>query len=280
MSTQTVYKSTIDVPVYASWKCEKCGEINFSVGIIRCLRQESTSSFRREKHEEAKRKAAECAQAEWAENAFAIMADPNHQAMALRNNLFLKTTNCTKCGTKPKWDKNMNYLPIFSISIPAMIISGLLAFSLMTDVVAWIIFLASLSAFVACFFVEPRYKKMMADLPKEYSPVIGSSNAELIAYARSRGKAIPTPEKCFEIVQQNGEVPHQWSAENKQMVERKAEAEAFRGNVNSFGDTVKKTEYTICPKCGKRNTYSRNFCSDCGAKLIKSDTSLPKYDRP
>lgn len=57
MSTRTTYTSTISVPTYASWKCEKCGEINFSAGIIRCSRQASTSSFRNSKHEEAKAEA-------------------------------------------------------------------------------------------------------------------------------------------------------------------------------------------------------------------------------
>ena len=45
MGSRTVYTSTISVPVYASWKCEECGEINLATGVIVCKREESSSSW-------------------------------------------------------------------------------------------------------------------------------------------------------------------------------------------------------------------------------------------
>ena len=58
MSSRTVYTSTITVPVYASWKCEECGEVNFATGSIVVKRQESSSSWRPSKQREAEAKAA------------------------------------------------------------------------------------------------------------------------------------------------------------------------------------------------------------------------------
>ena len=73
MSSRTVYTSTITVPVYGSWKCQECGEVNFATGAIVCKRQESSSSWRPSKQKEAEERAASLAQAEWAEEAYKIV---------------------------------------------------------------------------------------------------------------------------------------------------------------------------------------------------------------
>ena len=96
MGSRTTYTSTITVPVYASWKCEHCGEINFAAGNIVCKRQESTSSWRNSKHEEAKAGAHDLAQAEWAGEAYKVITDPNNSASELYSNVFLQNTRCNK----------------------------------------------------------------------------------------------------------------------------------------------------------------------------------------
>ena len=90
MATRTTYTATITVPVYASWRCEHCGEINFAAGVITCKRQESTSSLRTSKHNEAKVNVASRAYAEWMGEAYKIISDPNHNGSKMYNNLFLK----------------------------------------------------------------------------------------------------------------------------------------------------------------------------------------------
>lgn len=200
MVPRTVYTSTISVPVYASWKCEKCGEINFATGAIVVKRQESSGSWRYSKKREAEEKAASLVQAEWAEETLKIISDPNNHAQDMRNGLFLKNTNCTKCGKKPKWDKDMKYLTWSALCFMPAIFSGFAAIAIVTSPVAWLIFAAFLAIIAATLISELRYKKMMKNLPKKYTPVMGSLNAELIEYAKTLGKTIPNPDECFATV--------------------------------------------------------------------------------
>lgn len=200
MASKTVYTSTITVPVYASWKCEECGEINFATGAIVVKRQESSSSFRPSKQREAQAKAANVAQAEWAGETLQIISDPNNHAQDMRSGLFLQNTHCTKCGKKPKWDKDMKYLSWGGLCFVPAIISGIAAIAYGTSPVVWVIFAAFLAIVVTAFISESRYKKMMKNLPKEYTPVIGSLNNELIEYASALGKTIPNLVECIAIV--------------------------------------------------------------------------------
>ncbi len=200
MASRIVYTSTITVPVYASWRCEECGEINFAIGAIVVERQESSSSWRPSKQREAEAKAASLAQAEWAGETLQIISDPNNYAQDMRNSLFLQNTHCTKCGKKPKWDKNMNYLTWSVRCFMLAIISGIAANAIGTSPVAWLIFAAFLAIGVTAFISESRYMKMMENLPKKHTPVIGSLNPELIEYAEALGKKIPNPDECIATV--------------------------------------------------------------------------------
>ena len=125
MGSRTTYTSTVTVPVYASWKCEHCGETNFAAGNIVCKRQESTSSWRNSKHEEANSRAHESAQAEWAGEAYKVISDPNHSASELYSNVFLQDTRCTKCRKKPRWEMHMKFVPLLGLAMPTALISGL-----------------------------------------------------------------------------------------------------------------------------------------------------------
>lgn len=200
MVPRTVYTSTITVTVYASWKCEKCGEVNFATGVIACKRQESSGSWRPSKQRETEAKAASLAQAEWAEETLQIISDPNNNAKDMRNGLFLESTHCTKCGKKPKWDKDMKYLTWGGLCFMPAIFSGIAAIAIGTSPVAWLIFAVFLAIIVTAFTSEFRYKKMMKNLPKRYTPVIGSLNAELIECAEALGKTIPNPDECIATV--------------------------------------------------------------------------------
>lgn len=242
MATRTTYTSTITVPVYASWKCEECGEINIATGVIVCKRQETTSSWRSSKHQEAEANAANRARAEWAADAYKIINDPNHSGSAMYSNLLLQNTNCTKCGKKPRWNKNVKFLPLVGLAMVTALISGIAAFATLTSVVAWLIFIASAGFIVWGIAREEVYKKMMVKLPKECTPVIGSLNEELIEYANNHGKTIPTPDECIEIVKGFS-------------VDKKAE--------------VEKVECRFCRKCGTQLTSDSDFCHKCGTEIVK-----------
>ena len=242
MATRTTYTSTITVPVYASWKCEECGEINIATGVIACKRQETTSSWRPSKQREAEEMAAKRAQAEWVGETYQIISDPNNYAQEMRNGLYLQNTHCTKCGKKPKWHKDMKYLTWGIFCLTPTIISGIIAIVMGTSPVAWLIFGAFLAIIATAFISEPRYKKMMKNLPKEYTPVLGSLNPELVEYANKFGKTIPTPDECIEIVKGFS-------------IDKKAEDE--------------KADCCFCRKCGTQLTRDSEFCHKCGTEIIK-----------
>lgn len=260
MSTRTVYTSTVTVPVYASWKCEECGEVNFAAGAIVCRRQDSSSSWRSSKQREAKESAANQVKADWVGEAYGIIVDPNNHAQDMRNGLFLQNTRCTKCGKKPKWDKDMKYLTWGGLCLTPAIISGIVAIAMGTSFVAWLIFGALLAIVVTAFISEPRYKKMMKNLPKEYTPVIGSLNPELISFASAFRNTIPNPDECIAAVRgysQNNDT----SADKVQPVEETA------GNGTSANKTGSQVNF--CRKCGTQLQADSDFCHKCGTGIVK-----------
>lgn len=251
MATRTTYTSTITVPVYASWKCEECGEINFATGSIVCKREESSSSLRPSKQKEAKENAANKAKTEWIDEAYKIINDPNHNGSAMYSNFFLQSTKCTKCGKKPRWNKNAKFLPLAGLCMPIALISGIVAFATLTSIIAWLIFLASAGFIVWGIAREEIYKKMMRKLPKKYTPVIGSLNAELIEYAGTLDKTIPNPDECITIVRE------------------------YDQNIN---DSIPKVQPAVdntivqsnfCRKCGTQLQADSDFCHKCGTETIK-----------
>lgn len=136
MATKTIYTSTISVPAYASWKCEKCGEINFSIGTMQCQEQKSTTSFRNSKLEATKEAASNLVQANWKKHVVKFMFEPNENAQSLRKDFIMENTNCTKCGAKPKWDKDMKYWTYTYLAFAPAVFSGLIAFACKTSIIA------------------------------------------------------------------------------------------------------------------------------------------------
>ena len=257
MGSRTVYTSTITVPVYASWKCEECGEVNFATGVIVCKRQESSSSWRSSKQREAEERAAAQARAEWAGDAFKIISDPNHSGSAMYSNLLLQNTKCTKCGKKPRWNKNVKFLPLAALCMPVALISGIAAFATLTSVAAWLIFLAS-AGFIAWGIVrEEVYKKMMPKLPKKYTPVIGSLNEELIAYADARGKKILNPDECIATVKGYDQISTPTTPEVEPIAE------------SSASENTTTVQANFCRKCGAQLQADSGFCYKCGTEIIK-----------
>lgn len=233
MSSRVVYTSTVTVPIYASWKCEECGEVNFAAGVITCQRRESSSSWRSSKQREAEERAAVRARAEWAGEAFKIISDPNHSAPTMYNGLCLQNTKCTKCGKKPRWNKNES--PFTVLCMIVALISGMVAFATLTSIVAWLIFLASAGFFAWGIVQEIVFKKMMPKLPEKYTPVIGSLNEELIAYAEAIGKTIPNPDECIAIVKGYGQVSSHATPKGQP---------AVKSSASEDSTTIKK--YNVC----------------------------------
>lgn len=257
MASKITYTSTITVPVYASWNCEKCGEANFATGTIVCKRQESTGSYRLSRQEEAKESAATKVKEEWTGDAFKIISDPNHSGTEMYYNFYLQDTNCTKCGKRPRWSKNEKFLPLVSMCMVLALISGIVAFTTMTSVVAWLVLLASVGVIAWYLLREVVYTNMMPNLPKIYTPVIGSLNAELIEYAEAHGKTIPTPDECIAAVKSYTETVNTAAPEGQLAIESKI----------LVNDTIASPGF--CRKCGAKLQADSSFCHKCGTKTAK-----------
>ena len=149
----------------------------------------------------------------------------------------------------------MKYLTWGGLCLTPAIISGIVAIAMGTSFVAWLIFGALLAIVVTAFISEPRYKKMMKNLPKEYTPVIGSLNPELISFASAFRNTIPNPDECLAAVRgysQNNDT----SADKVQPVEENAS--------NGTGIQV-----NFCRKCGTQLQADSDVCHKCGTEIVK-----------
>lgn len=262
MASKTIYTSTISVPIYAGWKCQKCQEKNFAQGVIVCREQTQSTSLRKSKQEEAKARASELVEAAWLDNALTIMTDPNNHPTDVRNNLFLQNTNCTKCGAKPEWDKDTKYLIWVSLAFIPAIISGIAAFAMKTSIFTWFLFAAFLSVIGFGFYTESHYKKIMAKLPKRFTPVMGSFNEELLAYASEKGITIPDPSEVMEIVETDGESTKKSIADNSSFIEA-----VHSEDTEPQNEKGPQIQYGFCRKCGTQLMSDSKFCHKCGTQI-------------
>ena len=212
MPTTTVYTSRITVPVYACWRCEKCAEVNFSTGRIVCERQESTMLHSR--REATRAAAANRVMEEWSGEAYRILSDPRNHAKDMRKDLRL-SARCSKCGKKPRWEKDMRYRTWGGACILVAVFFGYLLATGITSVATWVLFgiFSVLGVAVCC--IGFHHDDMMRKLPDAYMPVLGSLNPEWIEYARARGTIIPAPDACLAAVGEAGQIP----AEQQQIPE-------------------------------------------------------------
>lgn len=206
MVTQRIYTSTVSTPIYASWKCEKCGEVNIATGAIACERSVSTSSIRQSKQSEARYDAEKSAREAWLENAYAIIAKPDENGAAMFNSLAFKDIKCRKCGKKPRWYKTKSYARFLQFAAVVAMMSGVLALAVKTSAVLWVIFALSAGFLVWILTRESAHASMMKKLPKEYVPVIGSLNKELLAYAAEHNTKIPTPDEAVLEASRRGRI--------------------------------------------------------------------------
>jgi uncharacterized protein (DUF983 family) len=191
------HASTIKVPVYASWKCEKCAEVNFATGRIVYRQTESTTSWGPSQIRAARERVSARTNSEWVTIAAKIIFDPNRNGSAMYKHFFLQNCKCTKCGKKPRWGKTSNFNPFLALLIPSYITTGIIAFSMLPTVAAWLFLLANIGVVAWAIVRKVAYPKKMAQLSKAYTPVIGSFNPSLVKVAVEVGKTMPTPDECM-----------------------------------------------------------------------------------
>ena len=260
MAYRTVYTSTITLPVYASWKCEKCDEVNFSKGAITCSRQASSSSLRNSKQEAASNRASTLVHEAWTSDALKIILAPRENPQEVRAHLSVQNSTCCQCGAKARWDKDMKYMTLVSLGLFPAIISGIFAMAARTNITAWAIFSVFLGMTIIGIYSEMSYKKMMKSFPLKYTPVIGSLNSELLAYAHSMHKKVPTPDEAIEIAKADGILAP------KHTTVVKVEMDNIEEKPQTNETTVK---IGFCRKCGTPLLPNSDFCHKCGAEVLQ-----------
>ena len=104
----------------------------------------------------------------------------------------------------------------------------------------------------------------MAILPERYSPVIGSLNEELLAYATAKGIAVPDPSEVMRIVDADGERMKK-AVVNSSPVN---EVVQFK-NPELKKEKTPQIQYGFCRKCGTRLVTDSGFCHKCGTQIVK-----------
>lgn len=245
------YISTLKVPVYASWKCENCGEVNFATGRIVCRRTEDTTSWRPSQIRAARERASARTNFEWVTIATKIIFDPNRNGATMYKHFGLQNSKCTKCGKKPRWGKTSNFNPFLLWLIPTYVTSGIIIFSQLPTVAGWLFFLANIGVVAWAIVRKVVYPKKMSKLPRAYTPVIGSFNPSLIRVAAGVGRTMPTPDECIGAVR-----GYNQKAEVVQPFIAPAEKRGF-------------APANFCRKCGTKLKANRIFCHKCRTEIMK-----------
>lgn len=194
MSSKTEISVSMKKDIYAVWKCESCGEINVSKGPFTISRSETTYSISPFKQVEIKDELKEKLQEEWADDLYKYLLDPGKQL----NRLVPLKPCCSKCNKKPGWTNK----PLVS-SLASLCILPAFIFLLVGIAGGWFGFLIALpfvAVIIAALVLNAEYKDKMANYPEEYKPVIGSTDAEFLAYVDSIGAKLPTPEENIDKV--------------------------------------------------------------------------------
>lgn len=193
---RVTYTASVNVPVYANWKCEKCGSINLSKGRIHVAQTESSVAIRESKQNAAKERAISAVEETWAEEALQIITEFN-KTPQMRNEISL-SSSCSKCKAKPEWAGPKGKW-LYSLLVPVAIV-GMFLFIAEEYLLFFVALCIGLGMIFTAKVCEFGYETKVSNLPEKYKPVMGSVNGNLVEYAKAHGKTIPTPEVCLRTV--------------------------------------------------------------------------------
>lgn len=243
------YTSKIKIPVYASWKCEDCGEVNFALGSVVCQRSKRTGSWLSSTITDAQDTASTQAHLDGVEIAWNIIQDPKQNSFTTGNHFRLKNAKCTQCGKNPSWNAYAPTLSFVAFAIPIALISGIFALAKLTSIVSWLLFIASVNVIIWGLSRKTAFQKRMHNLPKEYIPVVGSFNPDLIKYAQTFSETIRTPDECIVAVR-----GYHMKAGN---------VEPFINPAYNEPISLHDIPTNFCRKCGTKLEINNQFCPKC-----------------
>ena len=197
--SRITYSSSITVPVYGAWKCQKCGTINHSDGKIVCSRFQTTYNVWSLEEREAKKELAkEQLEAEWAGDVLSIIEHPEYHSNTIRNCFY--DTTCRKCGVRHKWARGYGNIYVLYLSFFLGVIS--LAFALLSrrGIIAWIPAAVFFLIIVTCGIAEIINKAQLNSLPKKYYPLLSSRDQGVALKAVKLGKTLLSPEELMQKI--------------------------------------------------------------------------------
>lgn len=196
--------TSVAVPVYASWKCRKCGCVNLSKGYFHAKKSQSTDSYREVEviREDFKWYEDEC------HGDFYLLIDNVYaNAAGVRDALYLNDTRCRSCARRPLWARRLEWISEPLLHFLAVLF-GLLFWGVLNDTASMTrpsgflisVLFTLLAALELLLLAEKWLRKYAIERSfPEYPLVIGSVNADLTTQAERRGKAIPNPYEAVNI---------------------------------------------------------------------------------
>lgn len=266
MAVRTTVTSTIRVPVYAVWRCSKCGEINFSEGVIACSASStSTAFFHKTRVARATEASEQEVNASWKQTTLGIIADPIENYQKMRQCFHLYHYKCSKCGNKEKWNKGMAYLSVACFDLMPTIISLLFVIAMPSSIGAWLFFLLFAGILACCIFSEKHFKTVLKNLPS--MPVIGSLNPELKEYAeQNQYHLLDLKEVLLAAAAPACEKEDSSSAVQTERVRP--------ADIGEDADILMPGEMRFCRKCGSKLMKDSKFCHKCGTEVLYPGSDL------
>ncbi len=202
MASKMIYTSRISVPVYVSWRCQKCNNINISGGVIVTTGSETSYSFNKDRLAEAKEAAKNKAWKVWVDNTLRYMRDPCGSFEKRDVFLSLQSNKCSKCKKSPIWIKRIDNFELWGI--PGILITliglSILLIDGFSSGLGWGITAFGIAEVLASKIVISIHKSKLYSLPKRYKPVMGSQNEDLVLRTEMNGQHLLTPEETVERV--------------------------------------------------------------------------------
>lgn len=201
MAVRTTVTSTINVPIYAGWRCSKCDAANFSKGWISYAASATSSAFFPEDREErAGAESKRMLKENWLPVSLAVITTPRIYCQEFRRYLKLDRYKCEKCGKKERWKKSMAYEPLGKFMNWCILFAVLFVLGLPKDPRCWAALLFFAGIRIACAYSVKHYRETMKKIPSRNMVKLGSLEPKLTTHAQQLGVHLLTPEEIVSTV--------------------------------------------------------------------------------
>lgn len=265
MGFKTTSTTTTNIPIYAAWECSKCGEKNFSNGVLQFQASSSTRSIPTKKEiERIEEQSEKYVDELFRKKAINIIRDPIKNHSRFRESFFLYNCRCQKCNHKEKWYKKLKWqMAIFALNFTPSIISVLAVISEPENLGSWLFFSICAAIIVFAIYSEAHFKTILKNIPKKHMPIIGSLNPILNDLAEKSNYKLLTPDEVQDAI--GYKETHIVLPQEKMNKAEKSENDKI--SIQEQSNVVDASEF--CRKCGTKLFGDSEFCHKCGCKIIR-----------